>query len=91
MFVHIKNAHDDNQCHVTKGYRLGELDDVDILKYAGGELIELAEAVGEKDNTHIKEEIGDTMSCLIHLAIKHNIQPHELAHDIIVKMEKRFA
>ena len=99
VFVYIMQAHDQNQHHVTKGYALGELNDLGILKYAGGELVELAEVVGHDDDsvhnknfeTRLQEELGDTMSCLIHLAVKHDIRPNELARTIIKKLSKRFA
>jgi len=93
VFTHIMQAHDQNQHHVTKGYGLADLDDLGILKHAGGELLELGDACATSTNykLHIQEELGDTMSCLIHLAVKHGIKADELAKTIIEKMSKRFA
>ena len=97
VFDYVRKIDNENRQHVTKGYKLGEIGGLDILKKTAGELIELTEATTKSiakmhsSKDFIQDELGDTVSCLIHLAIRYGIGPKELAQTMVDKLELRFA
>jgi len=70
---------------------VGNIPLTDKMKKLGEEIIELAIAIGLKDNKNIKEEIGDCAAILLHIAYK--LDPKrgltEYILDASDKMEKR--
>ena len=100
----IRVAHERNHAHVTKGYKLGEMSNLDILKQAGGELLELADAASravcknlecqsyncQQLRAELRDELADTIACLLHVAVKNGFTLDYLGYVIAQKIPVKF-
>lgn len=73
-----------NAEHVRKGYKLADLDPIDVLRYAGEEMLELCDAPEDQD------EMVDLLGCLFHYAARRGWTPASLLEHLEGKLKLRF-
>ncbi|MFW5980247.1 MAG: nucleoside triphosphate pyrophosphohydrolase [Halanaerobiales bacterium] len=62
----------------------------DVIKKIEEELMEVKEAIREKDDSYVEEEIGDLIFAVINLARFYNVNPEMALLRTIEKFKKRF-